>query len=105
MAIAAKTAQIVIEDGHIDDSSTHATRLEADTDGRFSIPARDESFYLVIVHGRGHALVSSGLLATEETIELKTWASIQGVFRIGSKPGANLRLEMDGDLFETLGEN
>ncbi len=102
IAIATEDAQISIEDGVIDDSSTYATRFDADADGRFSIPVRDDPFHLVIVHDQGHAFLFSESIQPDETIRLKPWATVQGVFRVGPKLGANVRLDINGGTFQPV---
>lgn len=102
IALAMKGAQINIEDGEMDDSSTYASRFDTDTQGRFRIPVRDEPFHLVIVHEQGHSFLFSEHVSADEPIRLKPWSTIEGNLRIGSKPGANLRLRINGGVFNAV---
>ena len=95
LAISDHGSQISIQDGRFDDSSTYATRMVTDKEGRFSVPARDVPFHLVVIHDQGHALLFSESIPSDSPIALKPWASIKGTYRIGSKPAANLRLRID----------
>ena len=99
LAIADEHAQISIDNGEMDDSSTYATRLDADADGKFSLPARDDPFHIVVVHQHGHAFVFSESIKPGDKIELTPWSSIKGTFRIGAKPAANTRLNISGGTF------
>ncbi|TWT74099.1 carboxypeptidase-like regulatory domain-containing protein [Allorhodopirellula solitaria] len=102
IAVADEHAQIVIRDGEIRDSSTYTKRLDADAVGNFSLPARDQPFHLVIIHDQGHAFVFSESIKTDGTIRLNPWASIEGQFRVGAKPAANVRLSISGGTFRPV---
>ncbi len=96
LAIADQHAQISIKNGEMDDSSTHATRLDADADGKFILPVRADPFPLLVIHEQGYAYLFSESIKHGDTIELTPWSSIEGTFRIGENPAANLRLRISG---------
>ena len=87
-------SQINIDQGDIDDGSTYATRLDADAAGRFSFPARDEPFQLVITHPLGFAYLKSADGPIPPLITLTPWARVEGTFRVGTQPAPNVVLSM-----------
>ncbi|WDQ15360.1 hypothetical protein [Rhodopirellula sp. P2] len=101
LAISDHGSQISIQDGRFDDSSTYATRLVADEKGQFRVPAREAPFHLAVLHEQGHALLFSESIDSDAPVELKPWSSIEGTYRIGSKPAANLRLRIDLNEFHS----
>ncbi|EMI55252.1 carboxypeptidase regulatory-like domain-containing protein [Rhodopirellula sallentina] len=92
IAIGDPNTQITIKEGRFRDSSTYATRLVADEEGKFSVPARDDDFYLVILHEEGHAFIKSTQLETNRDVRLIPWASVRGSYRVGSEPGSDIPL-------------
>ncbi|PHQ34350.1 carboxypeptidase-like regulatory domain-containing protein [Rhodopirellula bahusiensis] len=101
LAISNHGAQISIQDGMFRDSSTYATRLAADIDGRFSLPVRDDPFHVVVIHDQGHAFLYSESIQADAPIELQPWSSLEGTYRIGAKPAANTRLTIFGGEFRS----
>ena len=87
-------SQISIKKGDIDSGQTYATRLDADAKGRFSIPARDEPFQLVITHPLGFAHLKSADGPIPKRITLTSWARVEGTFRVGTQLAPNVVLSM-----------
>jgi beta-lactamase regulating signal transducer with metallopeptidase domain len=91
IALGVAGSQISIRNGRFD-GGTYATRLTAGEDGRFSIPARDEPFQLVILHAAGFAHLKSSEGPIPDRIGLTPWARIEGTYRIGPQPAPGIRL-------------
>jgi hypothetical protein len=104
IALGVAGSQIRIEGGDIHDRSTFATRIEADADGRFSVPARDEPFHLVITHEAGFAHLTSEDGPVSDPITLTLWARVEGTFRVGPDPAPNVVLSMHGERIRSHGE-
>jgi len=90
IAIGVKGAQINIRNGEIHDGSTYATQLRAQSDGRFSMPARDEPFQLIVTHPAGFVHFKSNSGPLPDPLRLTSWARVEGVFRIGNQPTPNI---------------
>jgi RNA polymerase sigma factor (sigma-70 family) len=99
VALGVAGSQINIQNGEIDDGSTYSTRLEADDEGRFHFPQQDKDFQLVITHASGYAHIKSApQWESARIIHLEPWARVEGTFRIGNTPAANvpITLVVDG---------
>ena len=96
IALGVADSQISVKNGDIDDGSTYATRLDADSDGHFSIPARDEDFQLVITHPEGFAYLRTVDGRIPSTVRLIRWARAEGRFQVGDKPAEGVTLEQNG---------
>jgi hypothetical protein len=72
------------------DNSTYAARCDADDAGRFHFPAQQGPYQLAILHPSGFAYLKSADRPIANTIALTAWAKVEGVFRIGSKPIADV---------------
>ncbi|NOY42053.1 MAG: hypothetical protein GXP26_09475 [Planctomycetes bacterium] len=105
IALGVAGSQISVQNGDIDDGSTFATRLDADTDGRFSIPARDEPFQLVITHPFGFAHLKSAEGPIPSRIALTPWARVKGTFRVGAKTAPNVVLSLFAGGLHSYGGN
>lgn len=105
IALGVAGSQIVIDKGDIDDGSTYATRLDADAMGRFSIPARDEPYQIVITHPAGFAHVKSEGGPIRRRVELTAWARVEGIFRVADKPQPNVVLSMFAEGIHTYGDD
>ncbi|QDU47748.1 M56 family metallopeptidase [Gimesia panareensis] len=92
VALGVKGSQISVQNGEIDDSSTNATQVRANEKGRFHFSARQEPWQLVITHPAGFAHYKSDSGPLPDPLPLTPWARVEGVFKIGEKPGANLPL-------------
>jgi len=95
IAVGLSGSQINVKNGDIDDGGTYAPRLDADSEGHFSIPPRDDPFQLVITHPAGFAYIRSADGAIEDPIRLTAWARIEGTFRIGEKIAPNIDITMN----------
>jgi hypothetical protein len=105
IALGVAGSQISIKLGDIDDRSTYATRLNADANGRFSMPARDEPFQLVITHPLGFAHLKSSDGPIPNRITLTPWARVEGTFRIGAQPAPNVVLSMFAEGIRSYGDD
>ncbi len=104
IAIGVTGSQISILNGEIRDDSTYATKLNADVDGRFNIPARDEPFQIVITHQFGFAYLKSKDGPIPKTIKLTPWARVEGTFLVGTNPAANVGLLINSDGLHSYGK-
>jgi RNA polymerase sigma factor (sigma-70 family) len=105
VALGIAGSQISIMNGEIDERSTFATRTEADASGLFHLPAQDKDFHLIITHPSGFAHVTS----TPEweltrIIRLEPWAKVDGTFRVGRSPAANVPVTIDVGRPHSYGE-
>jgi protocatechuate 3,4-dioxygenase beta subunit len=57
-------------------------------DGRFSFPAQEDAYRLVVLHDKGCAEVAEGDLAKSSDVTLQAWGRVEGKALIGVKPGA-----------------
>jgi beta-lactamase regulating signal transducer with metallopeptidase domain/uncharacterized GH25 family protein len=105
IALGVAGSQIAIDQGDIDDGSTYATRLDANADGFFSIPARNEAFQLVITHPSGFAHFKSVDGPIPNRIALTPWARAVGTFRIGTRPAPNVVLSMSDGGIQSYGDD
>lgn len=105
MALGVTGSQISIQNGDINERSTYATRLDADARGRFSIPARDEPFQLVIMHSSGFAHLKSTDGPTPGRITLTPWARVEGTFRVGADPAPNVVLSISAEGIHSYGDD
>ncbi len=105
IALGVAGSQISIQSGDIDDGSTYATRIDANADGRFSIPARNEPFQLIITHSAGFAHIKSTDGPVPSRITLTSWARVEGTFRVGEKPAANVVLSTYAEGINSYGED
>ena len=103
IALGVSGSQISIEGGDIDDGSTYATKLRSDERGRFSLPARDDPFHLVITHAAGFAHLKSVDGPIPHRIKLSPWARAEGTFRVGTEPAPNVVLSLNSAGFSSYG--
>jgi len=92
IALGVSGSQISIKAGMIEDGSTYATQLDADAEGRFNIPARDEPFQLIITHSAGFAHLKSADEPIPNRIKLTPWARVEGIFRVGADKRCSVTL-------------
>ena len=95
VALGGAGSQIHVKNGDIDDVSTFSARTMTDESGRFQFPAQDKTFQLVITHPAGFALVKSTPEWVARIIHLEPWSRVEGKFRIGKAPAANVLIEID----------
>ncbi len=105
IALGVAGSQISVKNGEIDDSSTYATRLDADANGFFRCPARDEPFQLVITHLSGFAHLKSAEQKIPSTIKLTPWARVEGVFRVGPSPVAGVEITISTETMHSYGKD
>ncbi len=105
IALGVAGSQISVKNGDIDDGSTYATRLDAGDDGRFNIPARNEPFQLVITHRLGFAHLKSSDGHLPNRIVLTPWARVEGTFRVGMQPAANVVLSIFSQGISSYGDD
>jgi RNA polymerase sigma factor (sigma-70 family) len=99
-------SQIDIRNGDIYDPSTYAAREVTDGAGRFHFPPQDAKFQLVITHPDGFALVKSAAQwELTRVIRLEPWTRVEGTFRVGRSPGANVPLEIQIHRLDSYGND
>ncbi len=111
-AVGAKVAlgvigsQISVKNGDIDDGSTyHASRLDTDEAGRFAFPPQDANFQIVITHPTGYAYIKAIPDSAPSQIQLEAWANVEGVFRVGTEPAANVNLDLSSGAINSYGDD
>ena len=93
VALGVAGSQIMVKNGDIDDGSTYCTRLDTDDAGRFHFPPQSKDFQLVILHPSGYAHIKSPAeWDLARIIHLEPWARVEGTYRIGKTPTANVPL-------------
>lgn len=95
IAVGTSGTQIFLSNGDINDSSTYATKLQADAEGRFRTQYPDEPFQIVITHPTGFAHLKSGEGPIPGKIKLERWARAEGTFRVGKTPAANVLMSVN----------
>jgi uncharacterized GH25 family protein len=106
VALGGAGSQIQIKNGDIDDGSTFAARAETDDAGRFHFPAQDKGFQLVIVHPSGFAQIKSTAdWELTRIIRLEPWCRVEGTYRIGRAPAANVPLEISVPRVNAFGDD
>jgi beta-lactamase regulating signal transducer with metallopeptidase domain/uncharacterized GH25 family protein len=91
VALGIAGSQINVKNGDIDDGSTYSTRLEADDSGRFHFSPQNKAFQLIITHPSGYGHIKSPAeWDLARIIHLEPWARVEGTFRIGKAPAANV---------------
>lgn len=105
IALGEAGSQINVSQGAIDDGSTYAIRLQADEEGRFQLPARDEPFQVVITHPAGFAYLISEDGKIPDQVTLTAWARVEGTFRVGPDPAPNVVLWLNLDGIHSYGDD
>jgi len=91
VALGIAGSQISVKNGEIDSGSTYATQLKTDEAGKFRFPPQDKDFQLIITHPSGFAHIKSTPdWPNLRIIRLEPWARVEGTFRVGTKPVANV---------------
>lgn len=105
VALGVAKSQINIENGFIEPSPL-ATVLEADDTGQFQFPPREADYQLVIVHSTGYAHVKAAPDREEaRVIRLQPWARVEGTFRVGENPVANVPITINTSEIHSYGAN
>ncbi|WP_425397339.1 carboxypeptidase-like regulatory domain-containing protein [Aeoliella sp.] len=105
IALGVADSQISVKNGAIDDGSTYATRINADSNGHFSIPPREGDFQLVITHSEGFAYLRTIDGPIPNAVRLQRWARAEGTFRVGDKPAEGVTLEQNGAGIHSYGDS
>ena len=93
IALGVVGSQINVKNGDIDDQSTSCARATSDDGGRFHFPAQDKDFVLVVTHPTGFAHIQSkAAWDSARIIHLEAWSKVEGVFKVGPAPTANVPL-------------
>jgi len=96
VALGVAGSQINVKNGEIDDGSTYSARGVADAAGRFHFPGQNKDFQLIITHPAGYAQIKSPPeWRSERVITLEPWARVEGTFRVGPAPAANVPITLD----------
>jgi hypothetical protein len=88
-------SQIIMINGDVDSHSTFAARQETDRTGRFHFPPPGGGCYLVISHPSGYAQYQPALKSNRRVIHLDPWTRVEGVYRIGGKPQAQIEISIN----------
>src|SRR5262249_19819820 len=94
VALGGAGSQIHIRNGDISENGTFCSRAETDDSGRFHFPAQDGNFTLVITHPTGFAHIHSAPEWTARITRLEPWSQVEGTFRVGKAPAANVPIEI-----------
>ncbi len=105
VALGIAGSQIIVKNGEIDPSMTFCARTQTGEDGRFRFPAQDGNFQLVIVHPTGFAHLRSKPDWSARIIHLEPWARVEGTYRIGKAPAANVPIELDVSTLTSFGQD
>jgi RNA polymerase sigma factor (sigma-70 family) len=81
--------------------------VKSGADGRFAFPAQEPPFTVLVLHDRGFAgQASDSKPSAVYDLAIKPWGRIEGIQRIGSRPGADqtlsLAYERQGDTPKAL---
>jgi Carboxypeptidase regulatory-like domain len=95
VALGGAGSQIHIANGDISENGTFCPRAETDESGRFHFPAQDADFTLLITHPTGFAQIQSTPEWTARIIHLEPWSRVEGTFRVGKAPAANVPIAID----------
>lgn len=105
VALGVAGSQIAIKNGRINDNSTYyCAREDADGSGTFSFPSQDGDFQLIITHPAGFAHVKATPETPLKAIALQAWAGVEGTFRIGKKPAADIPLTLMPTALDSYGD-
>lgn len=72
-----------------------ATVVKTDKSGRFSLDPQTEVYALLVFAKEGFARVQQSELERNEKIELSPWARVEGIVKVGDKPGAGVELSLN----------
>jgi RNA polymerase sigma factor (sigma-70 family) len=66
--------------------------VKSDSEGRFAFPLPEPPFGIIVLHAEGFAERSAEQLAATPDVTIAPWGRIEGIFRIGARPGAGEEL-------------
>ena len=96
VALGVAGSQIFVKNGEVNDPQTYCARQTTDDAGRFHFPPQDKVFQLVITHPSGFAhIISTPNWDLARIIHLEPWSRVEGTFRIGKAPVANVAIGVD----------
>jgi beta-lactamase regulating signal transducer with metallopeptidase domain/uncharacterized GH25 family protein len=90
IAMGVAGAQIIVSNGDVEHDLTYADRQQTDQSGRFHFPPQEGGSYLVITHPSGYARFQATLSSNRRIINLDPWTRVEGIYRVGGKPRANI---------------
>jgi beta-lactamase regulating signal transducer with metallopeptidase domain len=90
IAMGVAGAQIIVSNGDVENDLTYADRQQTDQQGRFHFPPQERGPYLVITHPSGYARFQATLSSNRRIINLDPWTRVEGIYRVGGKPQANI---------------
>ncbi len=68
--------------------------VKSDEDGKFTFDPMPEAHTVVATHEKGFAVAKAEQFPALMTLDLEPWGRIEGVLRVGSKPGAKQRVAL-----------
>jgi len=68
--------------------------VRAGSDGRFSLPAVEDTTGLVVVHEQGYAHVPLMKLSVSPEITLEAWGQVEGILHVGRRLGTNEQVSL-----------
>lgn len=69
--------------------------VDSDQAGKFAFDPMPEAHTVVATHEKGFAVAKVDQFPATVTLDLEPWGRIDGVLRVGSKPGANQRVTLE----------
>jgi len=69
-----------------------SVRTKTDRNGRYTLPSRDRSAWIAVVHRAGFALHSPEQLTASTEITVMPWARIEGVMKTGGRTASHQRV-------------
>jgi beta-lactamase regulating signal transducer with metallopeptidase domain len=106
VALGVAGSQISVKNGAIDDMQTYCARETTDEAGSFCFSPQDKNFQLVITHPSGFAHISSAHdWELTRIVHLEPWSTVEGTFRIGKAPAANVAIGLDVARLDSFGRN
>src|SRR5262249_50267145 len=104
VAMGSVGSQINVTNGDISENGTFCPRTETDESGRFHFPAQDKGFQLVITHPSGFAHIASKPEWSARIVRLEPWSRVEGTFRVGKTPVANVQIDLDVPRLDSFGQ-
>jgi uncharacterized GH25 family protein len=92
VAIATAGTQIIVKNGRITPGLASAAMQETDASGRFHFAPQEPPFLMLILHSSGYAQFEPARESKRRIINLDPWSRVEGTFRIGKQPQANVEL-------------
>jgi hypothetical protein len=97
LGVRSLTDRIDIGDGRLNPNGLYDV-VHSGRDGRFALPPREAPFVIVAAHPGGFAVRTIESRARQKTapieLTLTAWGRVEGVFKIGSRPGSNQEISL-----------